>query len=126
MLGIRNRVDFSTLFPTIFRKERLCNRHNPTFLQPRGSGSHLLLANRHTLRGRVFVGKVLLALAGSLSFGSLSLSQCLYYNTLGSICQGVFEKFFKNFVDSGLLGDCYPPLCQICRPLTFTIISHLI
>ena len=36
----------------------------------------------------------------SLSFGLPSLSQCLYYSTLGCICQGVFEKN-RNFFSKG-------------------------
>ena len=42
-------------------------------------------------------GKSYLLSWASLSFGLLSLSQCLYYNTLWSICQEVFEISFKNF-----------------------------
>ena len=80
----------------------LCNRHNPTLLQPRGSGSHLLLANRHTLRVRVFVGKVLLALVGFPFFRvafSLSLS-LLYHKPFG-----LSRPFLKKF-QSVEVGNC--------------------
>ena len=88
-------------YPRIFNW--LCNRHNPTFLQPWGSGSHLYTANRYTLRWDVFVGQVLLALVGVPSSGCLSSSLCTYYSTLLVVCQEVFEKnsqlFFGGICD---------------------------
>ena len=98
----------------------LCNRHNPTFLQPRGSGSHLLLANRHTLRVRVFGGEVLLALVGFPFFRVASPHLCVFIIAhLVRFVKGFFEIFSKNLFTRGGRYHFHQQ-----SPLTIFIISQ--
>ena len=77
----------------------LCNRHNPTLLQPRGSGSHLYTANRYTLRWDVFGGEVLLALVGFPFFRVASPHLCVFIIAhLVRFVKGFLKNFSKIFL----------------------------
>ena len=70
----------------------LCSRHNPSFLQLNGSGSHLYSAHLHTMRS-VHRVEDLLALVGThLSWSPHPPLLCLNYITNLAICQDLFEK----------------------------------
>lgn len=65
-------------------------------------------------------GKSYLALVGyPFSWVAFPLSLCLYYNTFNWICQGVFEKIFKNLFTRGGRYHFHQQ-----SPLTIFIISQ--
>ena len=108
----------------------LCSRHNPSFLQLNGSGSHLYPPNLHTLGSRQSVeterGKSYIALVGFGSSPLLSLTSfvsLLYHR--GSRLSRTFSYFFQLFfgVDSPsswaikkVLKQTFEPYCHtLCR-----------
>lgn len=118
-------------WPTLNRTVPWITPHNkvgivsciiPYYFNPWGTGSHLLLANTNTLRGESLCRESLTWLSwATLSLGLLSLSHCIYYITLCSICQEVFyiflEKVCATFTQRG-----HDPVKLFL--LTFTIISQ--
>lgn len=69
---------------------------SPLIFTPTGFGSHLYSAQQSDRAVEVFSEVVLLGLKSLPIALSVATSPHLhlYYNTLGVICQGVFEKFF--------------------------------
>ena len=74
-------------------KGLLCNRHNPSFLQRNGSGSHLYSAHLHTVRSG-HGAEVLLTLVGLSLWDCLALSFC---TLIVSHFKGFVKRFFKLF-----------------------------
>jgi hypothetical protein len=70
----------------------LCSRHNPSFLQRNGTGSHLYTAHLHTVRSRSLSARSYIAHVG---FGSSPLPRSLVSVIIIPHFRGFVKSFFQ-------------------------------